>query len=188
MFLRPILLGSQSPRRQQLLKDAHIQYTLLVKPINEIFSDDLPINEVPAYLAVQKAKELYESITSNEIIITADTIVCLNNTIYGKPTDKNDAIRILQLLSGNKHTVITGVCLMDKNKTFTFSVHTDVYFYPLNKQQIEWYVDAYKPYDKAGAYAIQEWIGLAGIERIDGCFYNVMGLPISRLLQELQKF
>lgn len=184
-----ILLGSQSPRRKQLIEGAGIPFTL-VPPIDidESYPDSLKGKDIPIYLAVQKATA-YQSylIDDKTILVTADTIVWLNGSILGKPKDKADAISMLQLLSGKKHVVYTGVCIKMKHKTTTFYAETDVYFRKLSDAEIEYYVNAYKPYDKAGSYGAQEWVGYVGIDKIKGSYFNVMGLPIQKLYLELEK-
>lgn len=187
------ILASQSPRRKQLLEWAELPFTVIVSDTDESYPASLPIAEVPAYiakhkaLAVQASVQLKEGSTSHPCIIAADTVVVHNQTILGKPIDRADAIASLTQLAGNTHEVITGVCILYAGQTICFSETTKVSFHPLTPSQIEFYVDAYKPYDKAGAYAIQEWIGVVGIERIEGDFYNVMGLPVSRLVQKIKQ-
>lgn len=183
----PIILASQSPRRKQLLEWANISFKVIVKPTDESYPSYLSIDEIPIYIAQQKAKDISAEYPGH-IIIAADTIVTINNTIIGKPIDRADAIKILQTLSNNTHTVITGVYIKKGNKEYSFIDKTQVCFYNLTLQQIEYYIDTYKPYDKAGAYGIQEWIGIIGVHSIQGDFYNVMGLPISRLVQALEAF
>jgi len=189
MVIRNIILASQSPRRKQLLEWAEISFSIKVLHTDEHYPDTLSIEDVPGYIANKKATIVWQSLTDNEkenaIVIAADTVVVLDNEIIGKPTDRNDAIAILTKLSGNKHRVITGVSIHSKEGIHTFYDVTFVQFHPLTKDQIEFYVDEYKPYDKAGAYAIQEWIGVTGIHSIEGDFYNVMGLPISRVVKQL---
>jgi septum formation protein len=182
-----IILASQSPRRKQLLEWAEIDFEILIAGTDESFPKNLSASEVAIHIAKQKAKAVQQT-AANKIIIAADTIVVLNEDIIGKPQDRNDAIRILGKLSGNHHKVITGVVIMQKQKSVVFAGTTDVEFHSLTKSQIEFYVDNYKPYDKAGAYAIQEWIGVVGIKSINGDFYNVMGLPVSRVVQALKEF
>jgi septum formation protein len=187
MFPQPIVLASQSPRRKQLLEWAEIPFEVIVQPTDENFPGHLAVDEVPVHIARQKAMAVRENVKNGSIIIAADTIVVLGNEIIGKPVDRDHAIRILSQLSGQKHQVITGVVIMHDKKEIAFADITDVWFHELTPEQIAFYVDKYKPYDKAGAYAIQEWIGVTGIKSIRGDFYNVMGLPISRVVQELKK-
>ena len=184
-----IILASHSPRRQQLLHDAEIVYELADGyEVDEIYPADLPIEEVPSYLSELKSAAYPEELMANDILITADTVVCLHGKIIGKPADRNDAVRILGELSGNSHTVVTGVTLRTAGLRQSFSVHSDVFFRNLTSEEINYYIDRYKPFDKAGAYGIQEWIGYVGIERIEGSFYNVMGLPIQQLYLRLGGF
>jgi septum formation protein len=192
---KKIILASGSPRRQQLLKEVRIDFEIKVVEVDEIAitSQLLKRNEIekswiPEMLAKEKAIATAQIINDDSIVISADTIVLLNNEIIGKPTDLNDARLMLQKLSASKHTVITGVCIYDckaQKLLSVFSEKTEVSFKRLTQQQIDYYVENYKPLDKAGSYAIQEWIGLIAIEKINGCFYNVMGLPISKLITEL---
>ncbi|MFL5744937.1 MAG: Maf family protein [Niastella sp.] len=186
-----IILASQSPRRKQLLEWAEIPFEIMVQSTAETYPPEMPIPEVPVHIAREKAiaiRQKYESLhDTTNIIIAADTVVVLGNTIIGKPKDREDALDILSRLSGNKHQVITGVVLLKGQQEIAFSDTTDVWFHPLTQEQIAFYVDKYQPYDKAGAYAIQEWIGVVGIKSIQGDFYNVMGLPVSRVVTELNK-
>ncbi|MDL2251812.1 Maf family nucleotide pyrophosphatase [Odoribacter sp. OttesenSCG-928-J03] len=182
------ILGSNSLRRQQLLRDLGLTFELRVKETEEIYPPDLPVAAVPEYLAKVKAEALMEDMKGDELLITADTVVILENEVIGKPEDRTDAIRILGMLSGKKHTVVTGVCLTTKEKQEVFSVKTDVYFSRLRKEDIVYYVDNYHPFDKAGGYGIQEWIGYIGIKKINGSFYNVMGLPVQALFEKLKSF
>jgi septum formation protein len=183
--MQPIILASQSPRRKQLLEWAEVPFTILVKETDETFPADLSISEVPIYIARNKALAIQQSNNINSTILAADTIVVLRDKIIGKPKNREDAITILSRLSGNHHKVITGVVILKGDKEISFADVTDVAFHTLTTEQIEFYVDNYKPYDKAGAYAIQEWIGVVGIKSISGDFYNVMGLPVSRVLKQL---
>lgn len=182
-----IILASQSPRRKQLLEWAEIDFEIMVANTDESFPENLSKEEVAIHIAFEKAKAV-QAKTKNKIIIAADTIVVLNDEIIGKPVDRNDAVLILNKLSGSHHKVITGVVILENEKEISFADTTDVQFHSLTQEQIEFYVDKYKPYDKAGAYAIQEWIGVVGIKCINGDFYNVMGLPVSRVVQALKNF
>jgi septum formation protein len=182
-----IILASQSPRRKQLLEWAEVDFEIIVADTDESFPEHLPVEDVAIHIATEKAKAVQQK-ANNKIIIAADTIVVLNNEIIGKPTDRKDAVKILNKLSGSHHKVITGVTILANEKLISFADTTDVEFNSLTQNQIEFYVDKYKPYDKAGAYAIQEWIGVVGIKCINGDFYNVMGLPVSRVVQALQEF
>lgn len=186
MFSKPIVLASQSPRRKQLLEWAEVPFEVIVQSTDESFPAELPIEDVPVHIARQKALAV-RALGKESIIIAADTIVVLGGEIIGKPADRDHAIKILSRLSAQKHQVITGVVIRDGEKEIAFSDITDVWFHELSASQIAFYVDKYKPYDKAGAYAIQEWIGVTGIKSIRGDFYNVMGLPVSRVVQELKK-
>jgi len=180
-----IVLASQSPRRKQLLEWAEIDFEIIVANTDESFPEDLSPQEVAIHIASEKAKAV-QAKAENKIIIAADTIVVLNGEIIGKPIDRNDAITTLNKLSGSHHKVITGIVIVQDKKRISFADSTDVEFHSLTKEQIEFYVDKYKPYDKAGAYAIQEWIGVVGIKCINGDFYNVMGLPVSRVVKALE--
>lgn len=184
-----IILASQSPRRKMLLEWARVSFEVLVSETNEEFPASLPMQEVPIYIAHQKALAVKEKVENGNItcIVAADTIVVLGNEILGKPLNREHAMDSLLKLAGKTHQVITGVSILYQGETHSFSETTQVTFHPLTKQQIEFYVDEYKPYDKAGGYAIQEWIGVVGIQNIQGDFYNVMGLPVSKLMQQLQK-
>ena len=187
------ILASQSPRRKSLLEWAEIPFEVIVSNSDESFPEHLAISEVPAYIAKQKALEVANKLlkTHGDIqdfcIIAADTIVVLNNEIMGKPLDRAHAIQSLTKLSGKTHDVITGVCVLHNHKEVIFAETTKVTFHALSNGQIEYYVDQYKPYDKAGGYAIQEWIGVVGIKSIEGDFYNVMGLPVSKVVHEIKQ-
>src|SRR5882757_11076588 len=181
-----IILASQSPRRKQLLEWAEIPFTILVKETDESFPAGMPVEEVPVFIAENKALVIQQQHGKAKPILAADTVVVLHNEIIGKPKDREDAIDILSKLSGQKHRVITGVVILYGDEKLSFADITEVEFHPLTKEQIIFYVDKYKPYDKAGAYAIQEWIGVTGIKSIAGDFYNVMGLPVSRVVQALK--
>jgi septum formation protein len=180
------VLASQSPRRKQLLEWAEIDFEIIVEPTEETYPPGLIPQDIAVYIAAQKAVAVRGK--TDKTIIAADTIVVLGTDIIGKPKDRDDAVAILQKLSGRQHKVITGVVIIGGGKKVAFADVTDVVFHPLTKAQLEFYVDKYKPYDKAGAYAIQEWIGVVGIKHIEGDFYNVMGLPVSRVVQALYNF
>ena len=192
MKIKKIILASQSPRRSQLLQWAEIPFEVIIANTDESYPGHLKPEEIAMHIAYNKAeavkKNIDGTITNGEdcTILAADTIVVLNNTIIGKPSGRDEAIQILSKLSGEIHSVITGVCILSQGKEITFADETKVEFYNLSRLQIEYYVDNYKPYDKAGAYAIQEWIGVTGIRSINGDFYNVMGLPVSRVVKELE--
>jgi len=183
-----IILASKSPRRKELLQHIVADFEIRNKEVAEIYPIDIIASEVASFLAKLKASAFEGELNYKEILITSDTTVVLDNVVYGKPKDFNDAISILQKLSGNKHQVITGVCLKSKNKELIFSNTTNVYFKKLSLEEITFYIEKYKPYDKAGAYAIQEWIGFIGIEKIEGDYNNIVGLPLQRLSIELAKF
>ena len=186
--MQKIILASQSPRRKQLLEWAEVHFEIIVKETDESYPDDLSVEEIAVHIARNKALAVQQSNTISIPILAADTIVVLNNRVIGKPKDRTDAINILTDLSGQKHQVITGVVIRHNNKEVAFADKTEVKFHALTKEQIEFYIDKYKPYDKAGAYAIQEWIGVIGIQSINGDFYNVMGLPVSRVIKALKEF
>jgi septum formation protein len=184
-----IVLASQSPRRKTLLEGLDIDFEIIVRPdIEEEFPASMELNEVPSFLAFHKSNNYIDLLDERTIVITADTVVILNNNILGKPVDEKDAKDIISQLSGKMHEVVTGVCIRSKNKIKEFSVVSKVWFRKLSEEEIDYYVTNYKPMDKAGAYGIQEWIGYAGIERIEGSFYNVMGLPVMTLYCELIDF
>lgn len=185
-----IILGSQSPRRLELLKELGVDFKVDSKNgVDEVFPSNLSPVEVAIYLAELKASPYSEELkNSNKLIITADTIVCIESEILGKPQNRLEAISMLQKLSGKMHKVITGVALSSNNKKKSFSAVTHVFFKDLSNNEIEYYVDTYKPFDKAGSYGIQEWIGMIGIERIEGSYFNVVGLPIQQLYTALLNF
>lgn len=186
--MQPIILASQSPRRKQLLEWAEVPFEIIVKSTDEHYPFGLQPEEIPVFIARNKALAVKQEINENRIILAADTVVVLGESIIGKPVHKEEAISILLALSGQKHRVITGVVILKDEKEISFADITEVEFHDLSEQQIEFYVNKYKPYDKAGAYAIQEWIGVVGIKAVNGDFYNVMGLPVSRVVQALNKF
>lgn len=183
-----IILASGSPRRHQLMRDAGFDFEVRLKPTEEIYPGTLLPEEIPEYLSCLKAAAFKGELKTGELLITADTIVCLGAKVLGKPRNREHAIEMLHQLSGQKHQVVTGVCLTTSERQQTFSAFTDVYFKDLTEEEITYYVDRYKPFDKAGGYGIQEWIGYIGIERIDGSFYNVMGLPVQKLYETLKSF
>lgn len=183
--MKKIILASQSPRRKQLLEWAEVPFEIIVKKTDEKYPKELLPEEIAIHIAKNKALAV-KNIKGDLIpVLSADTIVVLNNEIIGKPESKENAIQILQKLSGKKHLVITGVCLLHNNAEIVFADVTEVTFNHLSIEQIMFYVEKYKPFDKAGAYAIQEWIGVIGIKFIKGDFYNVMGLPVSRVVKAL---
>ena len=184
-----IILGSRSPRRQYLLKELGIRFEVIThEDQEEYYPDSLSVTEIPVFLAKQKRSQYLKYLDNNTILITADTIVCIDNEVLGKPVDHADAVKILTRLSGRAHQVYTGVCIRSAEKESFFCVGSDVWFRNLRQEEIDHYVSNYKPLDKAGAYGIQEWIGYVGIEKINGSYYNVMGLPTERLFVELIRF
>ncbi len=188
-----IILASGSPRRKQLLEWAEVPFEIVVRETAETYPADMAIGDIPVYIARQKALAVKAALSENNPsgtadvpILAADTVVVLEDRIIGKPADKADAVRTLLALSGRNHQVITGVVICYGNREIAFQETTEVRFHPLSRDQIEYYVEKYQPYDKAGAYAIQEWIGVTGIAAVKGDFYNVMGLPVSRVVQALK--
>lgn len=183
-----IILASKSPRRKQLLEGLGIEFAIKTKDVDESFPFHLKKENIPLYLCKKKADAFKKELKKNTLIITADTIVWLNNKAVNKPANRAEAIEMLKALSGKKHKVFTAVCLKSLKKTKSFFDETDVYFKNLSEEEIRYYVDAYKPYDKAGAYGAQEFIGYIGIEKIKGSYFNVMGLPVRMVYEELRKF
>jgi septum formation protein len=183
-----IVLASNSPRRRELMSDAGFTFNVAEKyEIDEVYPSDMVAEEVAEYLSRLKSEGYPHPLTDKQILITADTVVIVGDQILGKPTDRADAQRMLQMLSGCSHKVVTGVTIRTASRTQSFSSVTSVEFRRMSTEEIAYYIDNYAPYDKAGAYGIQEWIGYVGIERIEGSFYNVMGLPVQRLYAELDK-
>jgi septum formation protein len=182
--MKEIILASQSPRRKQLLEWAEVPFEVIVANTDESFPPELSEEEVAVHIAQGKAAVVKER-APGRTILAADTIVVLDGEILGKPKDHEEAVAMLLKLQGRSHRVITGVCILAGDRDHSFADTTEVMFHPLTREQIEWYVDRYQPYDKAGAYAIQEWIGVVGIREVKGDFYNVMGLPVSRVVQFL---
>lgn len=185
--MEKIILASQSPRRKQLLEWAEIPFEIMLADTDESFPPEMPVEEVPIHIARNKNLAV-QSFAGNQIVLAADTVVVLNNKVIGKPVDEADAVAILQSLSGQEHRVITGVVIRKSGIEKAFADITYVRFHPLSAEEIRFYVQKYKPYDKAGAYAIQEWIGVVGIASVSGDFYNVMGLPVSRVVQAIRAF
>ena len=184
-----LILASQSPRRRQLLGEAGIDFQLALRyECDEVYPPQLPAAEVAEYLSRLKSDAYPQSLAPNDILLTADTVVVVDNHILGKPANREEAIAMIESLSGREHEVITGVTLRNTVKTVSFSSHSVVRFRHLSREEIEYYIDTYAPMDKAGAYGIQEWIGYVGIEGIEGSFFNVMGLPVQRLYCELEQF
>jgi len=184
-----IILGSASPRRKELLAGLGLDFEVRpVAGLDESYPSACQGEEIPVHITQNKARAYQKELKDTDLLITADTIVWIEGKVLGKPADKEEAITMLKQLSGKKHQVITGVCITTKNKQKVFSVTSEVQFSELTHDEIIWYVDTFAPYDKAGSYGIQEWIGYIGVESIRGSFYNVMGLPIQRLYQELKNF
>ncbi len=182
-----IILASGSPRRQQLLKDLDLNFTIQLKEIKEIYPQNLKGVEITNFLAKLKSSP-FTDLNKNDILITSDTIVWMNDRAIGKPKNKQEAIAIFKEISGKKHQVITSICLKTANNIKLIHDITDVYFKELSNEEINYYLDNFQPYDKAGGYGIQDWIGLIGVEKIDGSYFNVMGLPVHKLYSELLKF
>lgn len=183
----PLVLASGSPRRKQLMTDAGFRFTIETRPTDEAFPEDMPVDEVAEYLACQKAAEFVADL-GNRIVLCADTVVILDDKILNKPQDAADAHRMIRSLAGRSHRVRTGVCLLSPGGMDSFTDETIVQFAPLTDSEIEYYIRECAPFDKAGAYGAQDFIGLVGIERLKGSFYTVMGLPTHRVYQELKKF
>lgn len=184
-----ILLASNSPRRRELLGGLGVEYEVVSLPeIDESYPPTLQGVEIPTYIAARKAEAYSQWMKDDTLLITADTIVWLDGKVYGKPVDAQDACKMLRELSGKTHTVITGMALTTCNKQRTFAVESYVTFAQLDEAEIEHYVSQYKPFDKAGAYGIQEWIGYIGVTALEGSYFNVMGLPVQRLYQELKQW
>ena len=189
MKAKKIILASNSPRRRELLAGLDISFEVKVIPgIDESYPEDLPAVEVPQYISKAKADAYLGMIDNDTMVITADTVVVLDDEILGKPVDDDDARRILHKLSGKTHQVITGVCLTSLDKQRVFAVTTGVTFKQFTEQEIDYYVSNYHPLDKAGAYGIQEWIGHIGVTALNGSYFNVMGLPVQRIYMEMQDF
>ncbi len=184
-----LVLGSNSPRRRELLAGLDIEFEVQVIPgIDESYPEGLDTAMIPVYIAEKKAEAYLPTMDENVLLITADTIVHSSGKILGKPESREEAIEMLKELSGHRHEVVTGVCLTSTSEKRVFSVVSEVSFAALTEAEIVYYIDAYRPFDKAGGYGIQEWIGYIGVEAISGSFYNVMGLPVRRLYEELKHF
>ena len=187
-MVRKIILASNSPRRRQLLEGLDIPFEVRVMPnIDEGYPDDTDVDNIAEYIAREKSSAYDNIVGDGEVVITADTIVVVDNVVLGKPHSREDAVDMLKTLSGCTHKVITGVCLLSKKERRSFSVTTKVTFKQLSDDEIAYYVDTYKPFDKAGAYGIQEWIGYIGVTRLEGSYFNVMGLPVQRIWDELAR-
>ena len=184
-----IVLASKSPRRQELLKGLGVEFAILTKEVDESYPSRLPLIDVAPFLSLKKAKAFEDAeLPDNYMVITADTVVIVENEILGKPKDRADAVRMINELSGKVHKVVTGVTVHTKEKTKTFSVVSKVTFETLDNQEVSYYIDNLKPYDKAGAYGVQEWIGYVGVSNVEGSYYTVMGLPTQKLYKVLKEF
>ena len=184
-----VLLASNSPRREELLRGIDIEFEIKVLPdIDESYPSSMPVEEVAEFVAQKKAISYTDNLKEKELLITADTVVILDKTIFGKPDNREEAIKMLCALSGKTHKVISGVCLASTDKQVSFSVTSEVDFEELTIDEIEYYIDHYSPYDKAGSYGIQEWIGFIGVKHLSGSYFNIMGLPIQRLYREMKNF
>lgn len=185
---KKIILASKSPRRQQLLRGLGIEFEIRTKDTDETYPELLKEQEVALFLADKKASEFDSEIKNNEIIITSDTIVCIEGVVLNKPNDFDEALSMLSFLNGKMHVVHTGVCILSKEKKELFCSSTNVYFKTLSREELTYYIHTCRPYDKAGSYGVQEWMGYAGIEKIEGCFFNVMGIPLSLVYEKLKLF
>jgi septum formation protein len=184
-----VVLASNSPRRRELLAGLGIDYEVMVLPdVEESYPSNLPVAEIPVYIAKEKAAAYRQVMSDRDLIITADTVVVVGSQVLGKPATLDEARRMLHILSGRTHQVMTGVCLTTSHRQKAFVVSTDVTFKTLSDEEIDYYVDRYRPLDKAGAYGVQEWIGYIGVTGLHGSYFNVMGLPVQRIYQELQVF
>lgn len=186
-FSRPLILASSSPRRQFLMKEAGFEFVIQSPDVDESFPPEMPVENIPTYLAEKKARALQPHIT-NQIIVASDTVVILANRVLNKPADRAEAISMIEALSGKRHLVITGVCLLSSEKVDCFEDRTEVTFKKLTRAEIEYYIDTCKPFDKAGAYGAQDWLGMVGIEKINGSYFTVMGLPMHKVYEHLQQF
>jgi septum formation protein len=187
MNQKEIILASKSPRRQELIKGLELPYKVRTYEVEESFPDTLYAHEIAVYLAEKKAMAFPDTIGQNEILLTADTIVWVNDHVLNKPENKEEAFAMLTEICGTKHTVYTGVCLRTASDVVTFYESSEVFIKKLTDAEIWHYINQYKPFDRAGSYGIQDWFGYVAVEKINGCFYNVMGLPVSRLYDELKK-
>lgn len=183
---KPLILASNSPRRKELLTNAGFEFTVQVIPIDESFSPEIPLREVAGYISTKKAKQF--GIVNDSLVLTADTVVAAESQILGKPTDRQEAIDMLTMLSGKSHEVITAISILDGGEISTYSDIALVWLKELDMNEIIYYVDQYKPFDKAGAYGIQEWLGMIAIDKIEGSFYTIMGLPIHIVYRELRRY
>jgi septum formation protein len=185
---KKIVLASKSPRRQELMKGLGIPFEVRTKEVNEDFDPNLQGAEIPLYLAEKKANAFKSDLSEGEVLVTSDTVVWLGDHVFNKPENAEEAVAMITELSGRTHEVITAVCLTSSEKQIVVSETTKVHFAQVEREAIEWYVSEFNPFDKAGAYGIQEWIGYVGIEKIEGSFYNVMGFPTRLFYNELKKF
>ncbi len=184
-----VILASGSPRRKKLLSSIGIDYKVrIINGIDESYPENMKAEDIPQFISRKKAAAYRQDMSNGELIITADTVVAVDNKILGKPKDKTEAVKMLSLLSGRKHQVITGVTVMTSEREETFATVSNVSISKLSDEEIDYYIEKYKPYDKAGAYGIQEWIGMIGVTGIEGSFFNVMGLPVQRLYTLLKTF
>lgn len=184
-----VILASNSPRRKELLSGLDLDFEVRVQPgIDESYPSGLNVADIPQYIATRKAEANRTGLHENELLLTADTVVVVDDQVLGKPADGDDARRMLRMISGRTHQVITGVCIVTTQRQRAFSVVTDVSFRELTDEEIDYYVKTYNPLDKAGAYGIQEWIGYVGVTSLRGSYFNVMGLPVQRIFSELQSF
>tara|TARA_R100001015_G_C4630340_1_gene191890 strand:+ start:2806 stop:3381 length:576 start_codon:yes stop_codon:yes gene_type:complete len=183
-----LILGSKSPRRKELLEKLGFEFTQISLDADETFPADLPPQEVAEFLSRKKAAAGIDDLNADDLLITSDTTVVIGKTILNKAANAAEAKAMLELLSGKEHEVISGVCLTSKEKAISFSVSTKVFFKELSADEIDYYIEKYKPFDKAGAYGIQEWIGMIGVEKMEGSFYNVMGLPVKEVWEQLRSF
>lgn len=186
--MKKIILASKSPRRSFLLKEAGLEFEVRTREVDESYPPEMPVEEVAEFLAKKKADGVSDFIENEEIIITSDTIVILNGVIYGKPKDDADAVRMLREISGTMHRVITGVCIRSKEKEVAFSDIAEVYISDMTDEEIRYYIDTCQPFDKAGSYGIQEWLGYVKVARINGSYATVMGLPVHRVYETLQNW
>ena len=188
-FKYKLILGSKSPRRKEILREAGFQFETKLKEVDESYDPDMKINEVAEFLACKKAKAMKAELQENELLITADTVVIVNDQIFGKPADYQEAFSMLEDITNAKsHLVITGVCLMTLEKQVSFSEQSEVFFEALNKDEIDYYIKNYQPFDKAGGYGIQEWVGLCKIKKIIGTYSNIKGLPMHAVYKNLMAF
>ena len=187
-FKHPLILASSSPRRQFLMREAGYDFLVEKPDVDESFPKELPVDQVARYLASKKAEYFRTELHEEQVVLTADTVVILDNEILNKPADRKEAIEMISKLSGKTHLVVTGVCILSTEKEETFDDTTEVTFKMLSQDEIEFYVDHYKPFDKAGAYGAQDWIGMVAIEKIVGSYFNVMGLPMHKVYEHLKKW